>query len=125
MNKEAIKDLIEFLEHLEPEKFDMAHWFRRTECGSVACVAGWTCWLDEDLRFLTELQGGGGVVISDAAQKKLGLNDYQASELFEPGFATRSFEPNRTPRQAAAVLRHFLDTGVVDWDMCDAEAGHD
>jgi hypothetical protein len=35
--------LADFLDALPRESFNLATWFRETDCGTVACAAGWAC----------------------------------------------------------------------------------
>lgn len=41
INVERIKSLIEFLNRLPEEHFNMSAYVKDTECGTVACIAGW------------------------------------------------------------------------------------
>ena len=110
MNTEAIRFIAKailaqntVLPDGERLKFDMKNW-----CGTACCIAGWT-----------------NVLITDdanapkdehdliAAERKLGLTQIQALELFSPALTIPYSEV--TPRQAADVLVRLADTGSVDW----------
>jgi hypothetical protein len=111
MNKKRIRQLADHIEGLNHSQFDMDRWVRtdgRTYYSSPppvnattqACVAGWAVILF-----------GAQVVwpIGWYAAKLLGLNEDQR-ELF---FSTVR---KPTPAHVAKVLRHFADTGEIQWE---------
>lgn len=81
--------------------FNMSRLYERTECGTVACIAGWCCLISQDC----DLYG-----ITRAS-----LNDEQRDaihNLFCPqGYPTGLY----TVEQAQHALRSFLVTGVPEW----------
>lgn len=125
----ARANLIKVRDHiasLPPGRFNMRYLFkdRRGErwsdeaphaqlvhpCGTAACIAGWTLAL-----FAPNKRGGD----ADDAQTLLGLDEYQADELFLP----QGYRNSRRYTQARAVrtLDHLIATGEVDWDAKPAE----
>ena len=103
MNRERVLKLAEWIENLAPDDFDMTAW--RHRCGAPACIAGHTYALFEpesfDLRGRTEYT---------RAKRLLDLRPIQAAGLFTPTHQRRI-----TNTDAARVLRHLAETGVVDW----------
>lgn len=70
------------------------------DCGTVACIAGWTHTL------FPAHSGDAGF--------SLGLADDVAESLFLPsGWLSNTI----TPQKAAKVLRNLTETGVVNWDV--------
>lgn len=71
-----------------PDSHNQGVWARRTECGTAACLAGWTVVLAD---IALDWDGDGacetadGELISDVAQNLLGLEDYYADWLFGGG----------------------------------------
>ena len=85
------KEVSEHL-HEHPEQHYQGDWFAETECGTTACVAGWTAILD-GARLVREpfgLADGptkarivvGGEPIGVYAQRALGLTNLEAERLF-------------------------------------------
>ena len=102
------------------DKFSMHDY--RFKCGSPACVAGWANEqrLDDEgnrseVRFFNE----------GPTAFYLGLSGRNIDAMFSPSissFCDYSFgaaegsECHITATHAAACLRHYADTGVVDWN---------
>jgi hypothetical protein len=117
MNAERILKLADVIEGLphgtvdwassigELSAFNMSEW----NCGTVGCIAGWTIKVfskaDDSTHYTTE------------ARSLLGLSSEEAEGLFTP--RCRDVEDYRRvkPTQAAAVLRHLVATGEVDWSV--------
>lgn len=156
MNKKAVLNLAELLENLPPERdagFNMS-WYVWNEkdvqspvysigppptnvshsCGTVACIAGWTCLAltyggeilpqnrssEAVARFTRDVSGTGSEHYT--AAEVLGLSREQADELFTPMDTENLRMRNRKwdrvkPRHAATVLRHLAETGEVDWSV--------
>lgn len=133
MNKERLLQLAEVLESDRAEShFNMNLWlsengrFARSEvcslqhfniedCGAVACIGGWTVILfpEEAALFAKEH-------ISNAAYEILGLGLVEGHDLCIPeGWYDDKddfISPYEAkPKQAAKVVRHLAETGVVDW----------
>jgi hypothetical protein len=123
MNKErvlALAELIEKQPHVGKEEettegFDMAQWFH--PCGTPACIAGWTLALKygDWTPALQDKRGAGGVE-ADAADY-LGLEGTQSAQLFFVGHEAEKSLADVTPQDAAKLLRHFAETGKVDWSI--------
>ena len=106
MNRERVLELADWIEKLPPEDFDMTTW--RHGCQSPACIAGHAFALFEPKLFANTI----GSEYS-RAKSALGLNRRRAADLFTPdGLMDRT-----TNIQAARVLRHLAETGVVDWTI--------
>lgn len=74
-------------------------------CGTIGCVAGWVCALkNARAKVLAETPCGGVNPVLIYAAKKLGLNDWQRSELFGPFRAGMS---DRGPSHARAGAEHI------------------
>lgn len=81
------------------------------DCGTIACLAGWTVMLFGSVAGLKALAGH----LSVYAAQLLGLSDREEIRLFLPatkGVAWRDI----TPADAADTVRRFATTGQVDWD---------
>lgn len=106
-------------------------------CGTACCIAGAVVQFedlmqpDEDgtIGFFStdpddidedeERELGAGEV----AQNFLGITEAEADRLFMP-FHSFSYENSAEfsqPARAAAVVRHFIETGEVDWDKFDGD----
>ncbi len=123
-NKERLIQLAEVLESERAEKhFNMNTWFANKryerpnkpmgiaiqDCGTIACIGGWAevianadlNWTDKQIE----------------ANKWLDLTYAESDKLFYPvGY----FGVNN-PKLAAKVVRHFAETGEVDWSIIDAD----
>ena len=127
MNRERILHLAETIEKQEfvpinegcdaASGFNMSHWFY--PCGAPACIAGWAIFL-----FPAQIQlSYDGDHIYRAA-RLLGISNSMGTRLFEPRFMHADVgilipgSPGFiTARHAAAVLRHLVETGEVDWTV--------
>lgn len=123
MNKErvlALAELIEKQPHVGKEEattegFDMAQWFH--PCGTPACIAGWTLALkygDWSPKLHDKRDARG--VEADAADY-LGLEGNQSAQLFFVGYKSEKSFSEVTPQDAAKLLRHFAETGTIDWSI--------
>lgn len=81
------------------EGFDMLAWQRESECGTVACIAGWANIIDGNA-----FRGVGTSVWIHSLKGPL-------SRLFMPEPRMREF----TQARAAHALYAFLTTGEADW----------
>lgn len=120
--KERLAYLRDFLRELPRERFNMLHFglsdgrygystvapvdvFK--ECGTAACICGWT----------NVLFGGRETDDEHAAAHILGL-DIEASEnLFYPHGWGSDLWSVIPPSAAVAVLDHLIATGEVDWSV--------
>lgn len=107
-----------------PEQHDQEIWAKKTECGTIACSAGWTLLLgnpevarqyaDEEAftftgvvrRFYSSLS------VADAAAGLLDIDAYQADMLFIQAL---------TREGAVAVMNKLIETnGQVSWIKLEA-----
>lgn len=91
-------------------------------CGTVACIAGWTTFLfDPRGRLRSPARASKDAIAANNSSTRtgdfhntagdiLGLTEIEANELFLPS----AFD-DPTPAQAAKVLRHLAETGEVEW----------
>lgn len=116
MNTEAMLAVADVIEHFD--RFDLGNWGPVekvwTDCGTTACIAGWTlAWADRS-PVNTRPEGFLGSFSAPAADE-LGLTDDQAKSLFFPGGAVWSKLEDETgvccldltAAQAADVLRRI------------------
>ncbi len=77
--------------------FNMTMWRRSYKCGTVCCIGG-------TAEFLGRVSYGQNLI------------PYQLRMLF--GLVDHAFESMNdvTERQAGVALRHYLETGITDWD---------
>ena len=81
------------------------------DCGTTACVAGWTVILfgtPEDLRDY-------GNQVSHYAAVLLDIGLTESRQLFLPNIRDVSYD-DITAADAADTLRRFAHTGIVDWE---------
>ena len=97
-------------------------------CGTPGCIAGWTMWILEGRRMEYGVPGhlqqrwfGLGTIEAGHA---LGLTNLEARTMFDPDPYEAVDDrgdlidvPNATPAEAAAVLRHYAETGQVCWPL--------
>jgi hypothetical protein len=116
-------------EELEVSRFDMGESVTTDDdCGTSCCIAGAICQF-EQLGMDARLADGSMYWSSysrpgvrDLVIKHLGINETKGSQLFEPWlFFPGTSESFNSPARGAAVIRHFLATGVVDWMRYDDE----
>ena len=94
-------------------------------CGTACCIAGaivqFENLIDPVLSgardFFDTYDGGDGV--GTLAAEHLGIDSSDAEALFEPWqrFGFEEYEEFSDPQRAAKVVRHYIETGVVDWDL--------
>lgn len=119
MNKERIARLADFLDELDPKRFNMGAWARKKTgylndsygyainplelnphaCGTRGCIAGWTIWLFKDEPDAPQILRT--AFAYDAGRRLLGLTDDVTGVLFYD----MAIE---TPKDAAARLRALL-----------------
>jgi hypothetical protein len=112
MNTERILHIADMIEKLEPRQFDMSDYVTENECGTVACIAGWT--------YLTYGDPAGEGDPHELAAIHLGLDEDRADDLFLPNPLTSGLPScvtyaQITPAHAAQTLRKLAATGEVDW----------
>ena len=120
--RQRLAELASWLEQGAPQRnghtFNMETFCMETSCGTAACIAGTAIrwWGDSGL----------GMILSQA-QELLGLSYDDARRMFfargADVNAMRVVDWRRiTPQMAGAVIRHYLDTGVVDWKRYESLA---
>jgi hypothetical protein len=80
------------------------------ECGTVACIAGWTCAV---AKIAPSFEGAREFL--GLERKQSSVSDYHNGNLFFPDLKSDHWDA--TPSQAVAVLRHLAETGIVDWSV--------
>lgn len=132
MNRENIQKVRDYIAELEPSQFRMDQWadqldangesmlidfaqrdsLLRHDCGTCACIGGWTM----------ALLGEGKITMSsEAAGALLGLGKNEATCLFYPAYIANREWGKITPEQGVRVLDHLLETGKVDWSVAVSE----
>ena len=99
------------------------------DCGSPACIAGWTLALATD----EELSSVDDICRMSAAQLLLGLNSSNGRSLLAPNkqnegwdYAAKPGQPHYiTAHHAVATLRHLAATSEVDWHRYAPVSGGD
>lgn len=79
----------------------------RPACGTVGCVAGWTCVLK--IPHLKSKWQDEWVDICQRAEDILGLNEHQASRLFSPHAAKRKMQTAEHAKRGAAHIARFQE----------------
>lgn len=92
-------------------------------CGTACCIAGAICQFEKlGKRDFCGLAFYGADGAGGLAQEYLGLTSLEAAKLFEPwNHFEDQFSSDYTVKRAAAVVRTFIETGVIDWDKFDEE----
>jgi hypothetical protein len=108
---ERILHIADLIEKLEPQQFDMNEYITENECGTVACIAGWT--------YLTYGEASNIGDPHESAAIHLALDTPSGQSLFIPtsndGLPRSTNYANITPAHAAQTLRKLAETGKVDW----------
>ena len=111
MNAERLRGVAAKLRSLkENEGFDMGWWLtQKKECGTVGCIAGWTCVLYGKPQYNgpNSMDNKNNV----DATKLLGLTWQEADKLFTPDRDTEKC----TPEQAAEVLEDVADGTDIEY----------
>lgn len=127
--KQALIDVAVWLEAGAPHKGDVAGFdlsvgveMRDPACGTVCCIAGALVQFNEPVTEKLKAQMENDdydseynwSTIFERGMEIAGLDDDDASALFEPDVWDRS---EITPAQAALVIRHYVATDEVNWDV--------
>lgn len=129
MNKERILEVADAIEQASIPNlgFNMAWWFleagtdydmsKKHQCGTVACIAGWTYAVkhrgDPELLNLMKINKD---AICGEAQAYLDVSEKDAGHLF-----VESCNNDPDDKYAVRVLRHFAETGNVEWNLNEVE----
>ncbi len=125
MNKKRVLKLANFIENREIKSlgFNMMYYVSEINpendnsghgCGTAACIAGWCYAMMTSLKKLTEEYGTNDIKWCSSSYLELTLNE--TFELFLP-MGRRIPLGDITPEHAVATLRHFAETGKVDWNI--------
>lgn len=113
---------------LKLDRFNMSRTVRTTECGTSCCIAGAVCQFEglglslfsREMGREMPWHGEGGAAQLVVEYLGLDLEDDETlwGKLFCPWehFDGPDWSFN-APARGAAVIRHFLATGEVDWDL--------
>lgn len=98
--------------------------YREDACGTACCIAGAIVQFENLISpvlsgahdFFDSYDGAG---VGTIAAKHLGISEEDAEQLFEPWneFGFEGYSEFSDPQRAAKVVRHYLETGIVDWDL--------
>lgn len=103
-------NMADFISETEPDLDVKDH--AGNECGTACCIAGY-------LALLLRRCGERGPA-STLAQYHLGLDDYEAEQLFMGlGYNHNRALDEITPAEALAVIDHAIETGVIDWRVAN------
>ena len=120
-NQDVLRRVADRIE-TTPEQYDQQEWFAYegayeapdrgeplTECGSVACIAGWA---------VHETTGVAPEKWERAGAEALGLTRREAALLFYEGWLPAGWEPEDTPamvgKRAAEALRRLADGARIE-----------
>jgi hypothetical protein len=115
----------------DTRQFNMNQWFRVNsgldklpvhECGTTCCIGGYVNLLvaPKNNVVVHSAFGPRNIRSEITAQEALGIDRPTASSLFYPGGFHYLLDIDWeaiTKKQAAKVVRHFLETGTVDWNV--------
>lgn len=118
-----LQDVLEWVE-AHPERHNQRVWAKRTECGTAACLAGWTvmfagieinwepdgCW-EAGTHFIYDTVDG--VFISDAAAHLLGLDEHVAKRLFDEDNTVRDLWEIASEATLGAVRRPVPEASIL------------
>lgn len=130
MNITNLTLLAEKLEQLPPAEFSMKDW----ECGSVACIGGWTNRWFPEIESAYDALGLHGPGHTDGTGRRLFYPspticpELRASEVMTAGglYPANALynriwgedgHPELPPADAAKVVRNLIATGKVDWSV--------
>lgn len=99
--------LIAHMAQLKPEQFNMAEWF-----GTACCIAGHAIFLSGKEISTCDQKP------SEVAMEWLGISRVVAYELFVPKNICKEY-CDIIVSDAITVLKHYRDTGTVDWSLVD------
>lgn len=131
-NREEFAALADFIEKHEVKRlgFNMANYIAKGaglwrqdrsghRCNTIACLAGWEWHRLHGRRLALGAKSDFGLAnkMYEEARDALGMTDREATYLFHmDGYMGPYTLGDVTEAQAVAVLRHAVDTGVLDWD---------
>lgn len=101
-NLTKISQLADFLHKLDAKEFDMTA--IRPDCGTAVCIGGWVRVIKDDFRN-----------IETVMSKTFNISLRDAMDICYPSYVEGYDVYRATPQQAAAMLRHYDKTKIVDW----------
>lgn len=123
MNVDNMLRLADYLETVPPEEFAMFEW----GCGTTACIGGHAERLFERPENLAEVLGFPdtgppylhGILSQLFYPDTLNCPELRDDVLYNHLWGRMESDPGPTitPKQAARVVRHLANTGVVDWTL--------
>lgn len=127
--KQALIDVAVWLEAGAPHVGDLVGFdlsvgvdLQQNSCGTVCCIAGALVQFNEPVTEKLKAQVAeddynteyNWSTIFQRGMEIAGLDEGQASALFEPDVWDRA---DITPAEAAKVIRHYVNTDEVNWDV--------
>ncbi|ATN92850.1 hypothetical protein QGX11_gp087 [Pseudomonas phage PPSC2] len=141
-NVESLIKVAEWLEdgakHVELDSghkldgFDIEHSITSYgDCGTACCIAGALVQFQNLVKLeqavsnqtdFFDTEGEEGEVVEGVmtlAKNHLGIEHTDAEKLFLPWdhFGSETFHEFSDPDRAAKVIRHYIETGAVNWDL--------
>lgn len=122
-------------DNIKPDNFDMRVFSKRTECGTVACVAGHTVWIAKPDKFQRYIITGnkGSPSILALAEDELELTNEESSELFYgDGYNNRfNYDDGNDSMKLISknrdlvpnALRWMADNQIIDWYLASEAVG--
>lgn len=107
--------------------FDMSCGIENNSCGTACCIAGALVQFNSTNARIGELDDNWYFILQDALRisgiefEKTALQLFAVDNEQGISFKEDDIREYATPAQAAIVLRHFLDTGEVNWDLVQIE----
>lgn len=94
-------------------------------CGTACCIAGAVCQFEmlgmdrraKDNSLAWSWMPGFGEGALKITTEYLGISEEDADSLFVPFDYGIEPEVYNNPKHAAKVVRKFIDTGIVDWEL--------
>lgn len=104
--------LADFIEKLPRKQFDITDWGHKTECGTVACVAGWAGLIPAFRRagLKTELNPHGCDISFNGRlmTSSLAFTNFFGDAAFSLCMPGYPYPDNPTPKQAAKAIRRWV-----------------
>ena len=96
-------------------------------CGTACCIAGAVCQFEmlgmdrraKDNSLAWSWMSGFGKGALEITTEYLGISEEDAEPLFIPFDYGIDPEVYNNPKHAAKVVRKFIDTGIVDWELSE------
>lgn len=119
MSEPIFKNLIEFadiigsVDNSEDSElgFDMQHTYETANwsehpCGTASCIGGWLQYLKPEYR---------EKYLPESMKEEFGIPQDDAAEICFPERVPEAWEAS--PKQAEFLLKHYDETGTVDWEL--------